>query len=49
MKKLFKFLGWLEQQRINAMSQSGRVMEWHTADNGGIVEQERPTKIYIAQ
>jgi len=24
MKKLFKFLGWLEQQRINAMSQSGR-------------------------
>jgi hypothetical protein len=24
MKKLFKFLGWLEQQRINAMSQSSR-------------------------
>ncbi len=28
---------------------TGRVMEWHTADNGGIVEQERPTKIYIAE
>jgi hypothetical protein len=28
---------------------NGRVMEWHTADSGGIVEQERPTKIYIAE
>jgi len=24
MKKLFKFLGWLEQQRINAMIHTGR-------------------------
>ena len=24
MKKIFKFLGWLEEQKINAMSQSGR-------------------------
>jgi hypothetical protein len=28
---------------------TGRVMEWHSSDNGSIVENERPTKIYIAQ
>ena len=26
-----------------------RVLEWYTADSGGIVENERPTKIYIAE
>jgi hypothetical protein len=26
-----------------------RVSEWYTSDSGGIVENERPTKIYIAQ
>ena len=28
---------------------TGRVMEWHSGDDGRIVENERPTKIYIAE
>jgi len=28
---------------------TGRVMEWHSADDGKVVENERPTKIYIAE
>jgi hypothetical protein len=28
---------------------TGRVRDWHTGDNGSVVENERPTKIYIAQ
>lgn len=26
-----------------------RVIEWFNGDNGGIIESERPTKIYIAE
>ena len=28
---------------------TGRVMEWHSSDDGKVVENERPTKIYIAE
>ena len=28
---------------------TGRVIEWHSADDGKVVENERPTKIYIAE